>query len=102
MPISRAQVRTPNAESYMRKLGQHWSHADPVSFEPADTCTIRLAHALCVLHATAEALEVEVEVTTDPTEDQARMEGVLERHVRRFGFREELEFLWHRVGGESI
>ena len=79
----------------MRKLGQHWSHRYPVAFEPADTCTIRLPHAVCVLHATGDALEVEV--TTDPAEDQARIEGVVEEHVKRFGFREELVFPWERA-----
>jgi hypothetical protein len=95
MTISRAAVPTPNAESYMRKLGQHWSHEYAVTFEPANTCTIKVAHGVCQLHATPDALNIEV--TTEPAEDQARIEGVVERHVRRFGFREELHFPWQRA-----
>ena len=95
MAISRAKVGTANAESYMRKLGQHWSHEYPVTFGPAHTCTIKLAHAVCELEATPEALNVQL--TIDPGEDQARIEGVVERHIKRFGFREELEFPWQRA-----
>jgi hypothetical protein len=92
MSISRAIVLTPNAESYMRKLGQHWSHEYPVTFDPTHTCTIKLVHALCELHATPDTLNIQV--TTDHAEDQARIEGVVEEHVKRFGFREELQFPW--------
>src|SRR5438105_15170747 len=95
MSISRATGATPNAESYMRKLGQHWSYEYPVTFEPADTCTIRLAHAVCQLHATPD--ELKIEVTVDPAEDKVRIEGVVERHIKRFGFREELQFPWQRA-----
>jgi hypothetical protein len=79
----------------MSKLGQHWSYRFPVAFEPADTCRVKLTHAVCVLHAGPEALAVEV--TTDPAEDQSRLEDVVEEHVKRFGFREELVFPWERA-----
>lgn len=88
-------VPTPNAESYMRKLSQHWSHKYPVTSDPVDTCTIRLTHAVCRLQATPHSLNIQV--TVDPTEDQARMEAVVEEHVKRFGFREELVFPWQRA-----
>lgn len=77
----------------MRKVGRHRSHWYAVAFEPADTCTIKLSHAVRVLHA----VPLDIEVTTDPAEDQSRIEDVVEIHVKRFGFREELQFPWERA-----
>jgi hypothetical protein len=82
----------------MRKLGQHWSHRFPVAFEGEDGCKIEMPNATCDLLAHPDHLEVQLAMSSE--EDPDRLEKVVEEHVRRFAFREELQFLWSR--GQSI
>lgn len=91
MQESIALVTTPNGSSYLRKLCQHWSHKFEVSYTDQDG-TIQLPGATCVLHATADVLEVRLSV--QPQDDEARMQRIVEEHLQRFGFREELTFVW--------
>jgi hypothetical protein len=78
----------------MRKLGQHWSHRFPVAFEGEDRCRIEMPNATCELHAHPDHLDVRV--TSEKAEDQDRLQSVVEEHVKRFAFREQLQFDWNR------
>jgi uncharacterized protein len=91
MPTSTAQVRTGDAGSYLRKLCQHWSHRFPVEFD-ASQGRIQLPEATCMLHATPDGLNVRLELQQGA--DDAHLRRVVEEHLQRFGFREELKFLW--------
>lgn len=91
MDGSIAQVKTPNASSYLRKLCQHWSHRFAVEFT-AEQGTIQLPQAVCRLEASADVLTVRLEV--EEGGDEARLRQVVEEHIRRFAFREELTFPW--------
>ena len=93
MKISSAEVKTANAASYMKQICRHWGHKFPVEFDDA-AGRIELPQARCVLTATAEELAVRLEMTEEA--DQSRMEKVVEEHLQRFGFREELVFVWVR------
>jgi hypothetical protein len=95
MPVSTATVSTGNAQSYMRKLGQHWSHRFTVIFDEDQGCTIQMTNAVCELRAHPDHLDLRLMV--DSGEDQGRMESVVEEHLKRFGFREELQFAWNRL-----
>ena len=95
MRVSTATVSTENAQSYMRKLGQHWSHQFVVLFDENNGCTIKMPNATCELHANPDRLDVRL--TVEDGADQDRMEHVIEEHIKRFGFREELQFVWDRV-----
>lgn len=95
MRVSRATVPTESAQSYMRKLGQHWSHRFPVAFEGDDGCKIEMPKALCELRAQRTYLSVELMLQDE--EDQERLENVLEEHLKRFAFREQLQFVWEHA-----
>ena|SRR5579875_2143616 len=95
MAIYEASVRTANAGSYLRKLCQHWSHRFEVQYDDQHGI-ILLPQAKCVLTASPETLLVRLACSQGA--DGKRVQEVVEEHVRRFGFREELEFPWTPVG----
>ena len=92
MNISIARVSTENASSYLRKLCQHWSHKFLVSFD-AQHGTIDLAVGKCILDAEENALKVRLEMVAEGNE--ARLQQVVEEHIKRFAFRETLVFDWN-------
>jgi hypothetical protein len=87
-----ATAATGNAGSYLRKLCQHWSHRFTVAFDQ-NHGTIQLPTAFCTLEATTEALLVRLDMQEGA--DEARLRSVVEEHLQRFGFREELVFVWN-------
>jgi len=92
MRVSTAEVVTENAASYMRKLCAHWSHKFAVTVE-GDHGTIELPGAKCDMRASPAALTVRLELKEEDA-DEPRMRKVLEEHLQRFGFQEELVFVW--------
>ena len=91
--VSKAEVKTINGAVLMRHLCQHWGHKFPVDCGVSNG-RIELPQAVCVLKAEPNRLEVRVELAD--AADPARMETVVEEHLRRFGFREQLVFAWTR------
>ena len=87
-------VKTDNASSYLRKLCQHWSHKFAVEYTD-HAGTIALPGTKCALEASAMELTIRLDV--DAGGDVARMQQVVEEHLQRFGFKEELVFLWTPV-----
>lgn len=96
MKISKADVKTDNAVSYMKQLCRHWGHKFEVEFDDSQG-RIELPKAHCVLDAKADGLAIRLEMPDDA--DQDRVEQVVAEHLQRFGFREELVFAWARTGG---
>lgn len=89
--VSTAEVPTENAASYLRKLCAHWSHKFTVTVAD-DHGTIELPAAKCDLRAHPTMLTARLELKENA--DEARMRKVVEEHLQRFGFREELVFVW--------
>ncbi len=92
MPKSHANVATGHASRYLQQLCKHWAHKFPVEFDVAHG-SIELPSGRTVMDADAAALHIEI------TADEAsleRMESVVADHIKRFAFREELTFDWHR------
>jgi hypothetical protein len=93
MAKSVAHVATRSASRYLQQLCKHWGHKFPVEFDPRHG-VITLPFGPVVMDAEAEQLTVALE-TEDPA-SLDRFEAVVADHVRRFAFREELEFAWAR------
>ncbi len=89
-----AVVPTKNAASYLRKLCRHWSHRFPVEFNDRHG-VIELPQAKCILDAEPATLIVRLELQENT--DEARLRKVVEEHLQRFGFQEELVFAWTRT-----
>lgn len=91
--VSKAEVLTERAASYMKQLCRHWGHKFPVEFDD-QRGTIALPKTACLLEASPTTLTVTLNL--EESADQNRMEKVVEEHLQRFGFREELVFHWVR------
>lgn len=93
MRLSRAEVPTAHAVSYLKQLCRHWAHKFPVELDEAGTHgKITLPQAYVTLMSSPATLSVYLEIA-DPA-NQERMEEVVAEHLQRFGFRETLAFHW--------
>lgn len=90
MSVAVARVPTAHASRYLQQLCKHWSHKFPVEFTPQNG-RIEMSAGVLVLDADAEGLGLRL--TAEP-ENLERMEGVVADHLKRFAFREELQFDW--------
>jgi hypothetical protein len=95
MSRSTAVVPTAFASRYLQQLCKHWSHKFPVEFTPQHG-TIELPLGRCELDADDQGLTVAV----SPGEAFGldRIRAVVEDHLKRFAFREELQFRWVLAG----
>ncbi|QKK17330.1 DUF2218 domain-containing protein [Rhizobium indicum] len=92
MHLSKAVVRTEHASRYLQQLCKHWSHKFSVDFDPlkgrvpfSDTAEVTFA-------ADDAALTMALSVA-DPSQ-QETMQHVIDDHLKRFAFREELDIVW--------
>ncbi|CEJ11307.1 DUF2218 domain-containing protein [Phreatobacter sp. AB_2022a] len=91
MPVSLADVTTANASRYLQQLCKHWSHKFEVKFD-AHTGTVPFNEtAQLVLTANGDILSLRLDA---PAERLQTLEQVVEDHLKRFAFREELHFEW--------
>jgi len=90
--MSEATTRVPTAHGsrYLQQLCKHWGHKYPVAFTP-EHGRIEMSAAVLIMDADAEGLALRL---TAAGEDLERMQGVVERHLERFAFKEELKFDW--------
>ncbi len=91
--IATSRVATAHAQRYLTQLCKHWGHKFAVSYDDKRGA-IELPAGGCTLEASADALTVRVEATE--AEGLSRLEAVVEEHIKRFAFREELTFAWTR------
>lgn len=96
MPVSRSLAPTASAARYMTQLCKHWSHKLDVEYDDR-TGKIRFDDdRSCVLHATPEGLEIEIETADD--EQLERTQRTLTTHLNRFAFREPFgDLQWRRM-----
>lgn len=88
MTRTTARVATPNGSRYLQQLCKHWSHRFPeTTFDP-ETGRVPFADdRTLTLRAEPNTLTLALDA---PDDGQARMQGVVMEHLRRFAFREEL------------
>lgn len=89
MAKSKAVVRTEHGSRYLQQLCKHWAHRFAVEFDP-QAGRIDLGEGRVVeLAADGGTLTVAAEA-----DDIAQLQDVVEQHIVRFAFREELAFDW--------
>jgi hypothetical protein len=93
---STAEIRTEKASGYLQQLCKHFEHKRPVTFDP-HRGHIAFQDGACDLSAEGDRLTMTV--TSTDLEGTARLEDVVERHLVRFAFREELSLTWNRSNG---
>lgn len=95
MIVTTAIVQTDHASKYILQLCKHFTHRVEVAYdEKRGEC--RFVCGTASLHADPGQLRIEVMA---PDEEQAgETQDVVEKHLLRFAFREELQPLkWHPV-----
>lgn len=92
MTTSQASVPTAHARRYMVQLCKHFGHRVETRFDD-QTGEIVFDGGVCRLGAGPVALDLQVEAPT--AETRARLEGVIDSHLKRFAFREpEMAVTW--------
>lgn len=91
---SLARIETPKARGHLIQLCKHFVHKAPASFAD-NRGKIEFTGGVCDLDATNEtALVIECAAADDTL--LRTVEDVVERHLRRFAFKEELSVRWVR------
>ena len=91
---SQARVRTPKARNYLIQLCKHFAHRIPATF--ADNHgRIQFDGGACELDAD-DASTLVIEVSAGNADSLTTLEDVVERHLKRFAFKEELSVPWVR------
>lgn len=96
MPESVARIATAQAGKYLVQLCKHFAHKIPAEYAD-DRGRIQFEAGVCEADAT-EADVLILRVVSADREKLPVLEDVVERHLRRFAFREELALSWSRVG----
>lgn len=97
-----ATVAIPDAPRYLRQLCRHFGHKVEATFEEhGRSGTIQFEGALATLGADdAQSLVLTISDAAD-ADAAARYAGVLQSHLERFAFREELAFTWSEPAAVS-
>lgn len=95
LPIaSQARVPTPKARNYLIQLCKHFAHKIPAAFA-GNKGRIVFDGGVCELDGDDEGVLV-LAVSATGAEKLAALEDVVDRHLKRFAFKEELTIAWVR------
>ena len=87
MPIAKTAVQTEKASRYLQQLCKHFAHKVEVEFTPEQGLA-KLPGGDAHMQAGAETLSIRIEA--DSPEGLARAKYIVEDHLLRFAFRENL------------
>ena len=97
MPVSTADIATPEASRLIKRLCTHWAHRFEVKFD-ADSGFVPFdATTTARLHADGERLRASVEAADAETLE--RFQGVVESHLQRMARAGELIVQWRAGDG---
>ena len=95
MNHSTAQIATDRASIYLQQLCKHFAHKLPVEFTP-ERGVIPFSVGTCRLEAAGGQLTLRAEAET--ADRLAEVEGIVERHLLRFAFRDPPKITWSAEG----
>ena len=91
---SHARIQTPKARNYLIQLCKHFAHKIPAAFAD-NKGRIEFDGGVCVLNADDESALV-LAVSAGSADRLTALEDVVDRHLKRFAFKEELSVAWVR------
>lgn len=91
MNHSVAEITTERASIYLQQLCKHFAHKLAVEFTP-EQGTIPFSMGTCRLQAAGDKLTLKAEA--ENVELLTQVEGVVERHLIRFAFRDPPVIVW--------
>ncbi|QPF89161.1 DUF2218 domain-containing protein [Bradyrhizobium commune] len=98
MNHSVAEISTERASIYLQQLCKHFAHKLAVEFTP-EQGRIPFSLGTCRLEAADGRLTLKVEA--EDADRLVQVEGIVERHLVRFAFREPPAIVWHPAGQAS-
>lgn len=99
MARSHARVATDRPGRYAKQLASHFSRKIETHWdEETGQGSLSFGSGTAAMTATPDALLLVVE---GAPEDLERLEGVVGRHLVRFGTKDELVAEWHRADGTA-
>lgn len=90
MLTAHARLETPNGSKYLQQLCKHFGHKTEVEFTPFQG-HVQLSPG--PLDLTADSTGLDVTVTAVDSDGLDRARDIVDRHLKRFAFREEFEHL---------
>ena len=84
-------VATEHGSRYLQQLCKHWAHKFEVEFDPTHGRIAMPQDRVITLTAGPQALTIAL---TAPAESAAATQRVIDAHIERFAFREQLSFDW--------
>lgn len=99
MPTVSAVFETGSASRYLVQLLKHFAHKVPVAWTETEG-RAELPGGPCTLTADESALSFSCEAASD--EDVARQIHVIEAHLIRFAWREEVDLDWTDETGAPV
>ncbi len=92
MATSVSTVTTDHASRYLQQLCKHWSHKFEVEFN--ETAGKVPFSPEASLELAADTAKLILTLNVAKPEDLERLQDVVADHLKRFAFREELDFVW--------
>jgi hypothetical protein len=89
-----ARIESERASIYLQQLCKHFAHKAPVEFTP-DKGQITFSSGICRLEARDGVLTLRADAEDD--EKMTRLQGVVEKHLIRFAFREPHVIAWQNA-----
>jgi hypothetical protein len=99
MPFFSADIETPHASKYLQQLCKHFAHKVTVDFSP-EAGRVEFPPGRCIMAADGTRLQFHCKAK----EDRAipMIKGILENHLVKFAWREELSIEWVNQVPEDI
>lgn len=91
MNKSTSNIKTSAGSSYIGKLCRHFAHKIKTEYTPT-TGKAEFPAGICQMHASTEHLIFEIDA--DNSEGLEKIKGVLERHLIKFAYKEDLIITW--------
>lgn len=88
---STAAVATEKATRYMKQLCKHFGHKVPAEFDDT-TGNVTFPYGTCRFSTNDNTLTMQA--SADDSEKLAQVQRVIDDHLLRFAFREELNINW--------
>ncbi|WP_319826531.1 4-hydroxy-2-oxoheptanedioate aldolase [Thalassovita sp.] len=90
--VATGRAATANGSKYLQQLCKHWAHKAKAEFDAAKgTIVFEGGNGLEMV---ADETGLQVTASVGPRGDLARWQDVVEKHLKRFAFREDFQLDW--------
>ena len=95
MPVTTGYIETPNGSKYLQQLCKHFGHKVDVTF---DSHSGRADLPVGPAFMTADAAGLTVRIELKAPEAEAAAHNIIDRHLEKFAFRENIRTMTWRAG----